>query len=325
MRPYKSFLASEMEDYLQYRSKNLGYKTMPARYHLLKFDDYLRKTDAGWHSLTPSFFLGMRAGLTMEARGINAIFSSIRSFFRFLAGRGYVGHNPLRDIPRLKKNVVVPFVFSPDQIDLLLKSVSKNIRTTNGCFLTDLAIYMVVLVMARCGTRISEPIKLLRCNYRRDDATLYIERTKFGKDRIIPIPKKVVAEIENYLAVRQTLRPNDKNPYLFAGREERSLSGNTVRAAFDKAVSDMGLKQSRKVLGNVSFNRPTPHSLRHSFAVNTLNRIRKSGGSAQNALPILAAYLGHTDYICTSVYLRVSDAMSRKNLVDFCLWQRVNK
>ena len=324
MRPFKSFLASEMEDYLQYR-KSLGYKTMPAHSYLLTFDDYLVKTEADWHSFSPSFFLGMRAGLTMETRGINAIFSLIRGFFHFLVGRGYVDHNPLRDIPRLKKNVVVPFVFSSNQIEALLKSVSKNIRTTSGCFLTDLAVYMVILVMARCGTRISEPIKLLRCNYRRDDATLYIERTKFGKDRIIPIPRDVVAQIENYLAVRQSLRPNDKNPYLFAGREERYLSDKIVRGAFHKAVSDMGLKQSRKILGNVSLNGPTPHSLRHSFAVNTLNRIRISGGSAQNALPILAAYLGHTDYICTSVYLRVSDAMSRKNLVDFCLWQRVNK
>jgi len=324
MRPFKSFLASEMEDYLQYR-KSLGYKTMPGHSYLLTFDDYLVKTEADWHSFTPSFFLGMRVGLTMETRGINAIFSLIRGFFHFLVGRGYVDHNPLQDIPRLKKNVIVPFVFSPDQIEVLLKSVSNNIRTTSRCFLTDLAVYMVVLVMARCGTRISEPIKLLRCNYRRDDATLFIERTKFGKDRIIPISKKVVSQIENYLAVRQSLRPDDKNPYLFAGRKERCLSANLVRYAFQNAVQKIGLKQPRKVLGNVNFNRPTPHSLRHSFAVNTLNRIRKSGGSAQNALPILAAYLGHRDYICTSVYLRVSDAMSRKNLVDFSLWQKAKE
>jgi integrase/recombinase XerD len=114
-------------------------------------------------------------------------------------------------------------------------------------FLTDLAVYMVMLVMARCGTRISEPIKLLRCNYCRDHATLFIERTKFGKDRIIPIPKKVVAEIENYLAVRQSLRPNDNNPYLFAGRKERSLSDTIVGPRFIRRWSDMGLKQPRKV------------------------------------------------------------------------------
>ena len=324
MRPFESLLAPEMEAYVQYR-KSLGYKTMPAKSHLLTLDDYLTKTEANWDNFKPAFFLEMRAGLTLETRSINSIFYSIRGFFHFLVGRGYVDHNPLRDIPKLKENVIVPFVFSPDQVNQLLETVCKNIRRTRGCFLTDLAIYMVVLVMARCGTRISEPIKLLRCNYCRDDATLYIERTKFGKDRIIPIPRDVVAQIENYLAVRQSLRPNDDNPYLFAGRKERCLSKTLVHDAFQNAVQKIGLDQPRKVLGNVNFNRPTPHSLRHSFAVNTLNRIKKSGGCTQNALPILAAYLGHRDYISASVYLRVADAMSRKNLVDFSLWQKAKE
>jgi integrase len=39
-------------------------------------------------------------------------------------------------------------------------------------------------------------------------------------------------------------------------------------------------------------------------------------------LPVLAAYLGHSDYKHTSVYLRVADAASRKQLVDFALWQK---
>ena len=324
MRPFKSFLAHEIEAYVQYR-KSLGYKTIPAKSHLLSLDDYLKKTEACLGNLEPAFFLEMRAGLTLETRSINGMFCSIRGFFHFLVGRGYVEHNPLQDIPKLKENVIVPFVFSPDQINQLLEMVCKDIRRARGCFLTDLAVYMVVLVMARCGTRISEPIKLLRCNYRRDDATLYIERTKFGKDRIIPISRDVVAQIENYLAVRQSLRPNDDNPYLFAGRKERCLSKTLIHNAFQNAVRKIGLNQPRKVLGNVNFNGPTPHSLRHSFAVNTLNRIKKSGGSAQNALPILAAYLGHRDYISTSVYLRVSDAMSRKNLVDFSLWQKAKE
>ena len=314
----------KLKAYVQYR-KSLGYKTMPAKSHLVSLDDYLKKTEACLGNLEPAFFLEMRAGLTLETRSINGMFCSIRGFFHFLVGRGYVEHNPLQDIPKLKENVIVPFVFSPDQINQLLEMVCKDIRRARGCFLTDLAVYMVVLVMARCGTRISEPIKLLRCNYRRDDATLYIERTKFGKDRIIPISRDVVAQIENYLAVRQSLRPNDDNPYLFAGRKERCLSKTLVYNAFQNAVRKIGLNQPRKVLGNVNFNGPTPHSLRHSFAVNTLNRIKKSGGSAQNALPILAAYLGHRDYISTSVYLRVSDAMSRKNLVDFSLWQKAKE
>ena len=113
MRPFKSFLAAEMEDYLRYRRKSLGYKKGPVRSHLLTFDDYLRKTEADRHFFKPDFFLEMRAALTQETRSINAIFSSIRGFFHFLAGRGYVDHNPLQDIPRLKKTSLCPLFSLP--------------------------------------------------------------------------------------------------------------------------------------------------------------------------------------------------------------------
>jgi hypothetical protein len=37
---------------------------------------------------------------------------------------------------------------------------------------------------------------------------------------------------------------------------------------------------------------------------------------------VLAAYLGHTTFFHTSVYLKVVDASSRNNLYDFSAWQR---
>ena len=133
----------------------------------------------------------------------------------------------------------------------------------------------------------------------------------------------MAAQIENYLAVRDKLKDHDDNPYLLAGRTQNRLCDETVRNLSSRAVREIGLYQPRKVVGNVNFSSPTPHSLRHSFAVNTMNSIWDRGGSAQNALPVLAAYLGHKDYICTSVYLRVADAIRRKALVDFSLWKKV--
>jgi integrase len=91
---------------------------------------------------------------------------------------------------------------------------------------------------------------------------------------------------------------------------------------FRKALKKIGLDQPRRLMGNVNFSQPTPHSLRHSFAVNTLIKIKERGESPQRALPVLAAYMGHSEYKYTSVYLRVADALSRKNLVDFALWQK---
>lgn len=321
MKPFESFLADQLNEYLTYR-QGLGYTLMPTRSYLLTFDRYLKQTRADWTSFEPTFFLEMTARLTMDSRSVNGIVSALRMFFRFLVRRDYLEENPVRDIPPVKENTIVPFVFSPEQVDQFLEVICTKIRKTKGRFPKDFALYLVLLLLARCGMRISEPLRLLLNHYRPDDATISIERTKFKKDRLIPLPKAVSTEIDNYLSVRQALRRDDDNPYLLAGSGKNPLNDQQVRYVFHNTLKDMGLKQPRRVIGNVNFSQPTPHSLRHSFAVNTLLKIKQRGESAQNALPVLAAYLGHSDYKHTSVYLRVADAASRKQLVDFALWQK---
>ena len=321
MKNFDSFLAPQLNAYLSYR-KSLGYSTRVSRSHLLVLDRYLRQTNAQWDSLQPFFFLEMRANLDMESRGLNRVFSSIRVFFQFLLRRQYVMENPLKDIPPVKENWIIPFVFSPEQTDQLLRAVCKSIRSSEKHFLTDLSIYLAMLLLARCGMRISEPLRLMRHHYRKDDGTLYIDKTKFKKQRLIPVPKTAMRDIENYLSVRRSVKPYDQNPYLIAGKNHSPLKAEQLRYVFKKSVKQIGLERARKVIGNVNFLQPTPHSLRHSFAVNTLIKIKARGQSPQHALPILAAYMGHSEYKYTSVYLKVADAQSRQNLVDFSLWQK---
>jgi integrase/recombinase XerD len=321
MKNFESFLAPQLNDYLAYR-QSLGYSTRVTRAHLLVFDRYLRQTNADWRSLQPFYFLEMRANLELEARSLNRMFSSVRVFFNFLLRREYVAENPLQDIPPLKENAIIPFVLSLDQIEQLLQALCKRVRRSEKHFLIDLAVYLCVLLLARCGMRISEPLKLMKNHYRKDDGTLYIERTKFKKQRLIPLPKAVMVEIENYLSVRKSFRPHDPNPYLLAGKDQGPLKPGQIGYVFHQGIKMIGLDQRRRVVGNINFTQPTPHCLRHSFAVNTLMGIKERGQSPQAALPVLAAYLGHSEYKYTSVYLRVADAKSRKDLVDFSLWQK---
>ncbi len=321
MKNFESFLAPQLNDFIAYR-QTLGYNTRCSRVHLLIFDRYLRQTNAAWHSLQPFYFLEMRANLEMEPRSVNHVFSSVRGFFNFLLRKEYVVDNPLQDIPPLKENTIIPFVLSPDQIDHLLQALCNRVRRNEKHFLIDLAIYLTVLLLARCGMRISEPLKVMKNHYRRDDGTLYIEKTKFKKQRLVPLPKAVMIDIENYLSVRKSFHPHDPNPFLLAGEDHGPLKRGQIEYVFHETLKKIGLDQRRRVLGNMNFTQPTPHCLRHSFAVNTLISIKERGQSPQNALPVLAAYMGHSEYKYTSVYLRVADAKSRKDLVDFSLWQK---
>jgi len=318
MKPFESFLAPNLEEFLAYR-ENLGYAIRSYRSHLNIFDRYLKETKAEWVSLHPGFFLDMRANLKMESRSVNRIISTARVLFQFLVRRNYLSENPLRDIPFLKENAIIPYLFSPEQTDQLLEVICRRLRKSKGHFLHDLALYMAVVLLARCGMRISEPLKLLRQHYRRDDKTIYIEKTKFKKDRLIPVSKAAITEIENYLSVRQSLLPHDENPYLLAGRKQKPLTVDQVHYLFRKALKDICLDQPRKVIGNMNFSQATPHSLRHAFAINTLKAIKERGESAQHALPILAAYIGHSEYKHTTVYLKFLDAEHRQGLIDFAI------
>jgi integrase/recombinase XerD len=315
MKRFESFLAPPLREYIAYR-RNLGYAKSPSVSHLLSFDRYVKEQKITPELLQPSFFLALRKDLKLEPRSVNRILSTVRVFFQFMVRLGYCIHNPLKDVPPLAENTIMPFVLSPEQIKQLLSAVCKRLRKSQNCFLTDLAKYLVIVLLARCGMRISEPLRLLRSHYRPREKSLYIEKTKFKKDRLIPVPEPVAVEIENYLAVRSVLLRDDRNPYLLAGNKQNRLRRHQIYRLFHRAVKDIGLNRSRQIIGNMNFSAPTPHSLRHSFAVNTLRRIKELGKSPQNALPVLATYMGHSEYKHTIKYLKVLDAEQRQAMFD---------
>jgi len=321
MNRFDSFLAQESEAYVAYR-KSLGYTMRPMLSHLKTFDQYVKKMCPKAKLLEPSFFLEFRASLTIEPSSINGILSAVHGFFQYLVRKGEYEANPLRDIPRLAENDVIPFVFSPGEVDQLLSAVCRRIRKTPACYLTDLSRYMAVLLIARCGLRIMEPLRLQKRHYRGKERTIYIEKTKFFKDRLIPMPESVAQEIKNYQKVRQNLLTVDLNPHFFSGVKKRILGHTSVRNLFHQAVTDIGLNYPRRKIGNTNFSQPTPHSLRHSFAVNTLLAVKKRGRSPQNALPILSVYMGHESYEHTVRYLKVMDALQRYRLMRFAMTRK---
>jgi integrase len=317
MNKFKSFLSPQLQQYLIYR-QNLGYSMKPSLSHLKTFDRYLKQRQAEQVLLQPSFFVQMQADIKIEPRSVNRLLSSVRVFFNYLVRTGAYDHNPVKDIPYLPENDILPYIFSPEQVNHLLAAVSNRIRKVSKCkYLKDLSGYMAIVLLARCGLRIGEPLRLKLNHYRFDEKTIYIEKTKFKKDRLIPLPQSVAIEIENYLAVRWCLLANVDNKYLLANSTARGLNDNRVRSVFHQAVSDIGLEQPRQITGNLNISCPTPHSLRHSFAVNTLSRVKKRGGCPNNALPVLATYMGHSSYMYTIKYLKVIDAQQRLGLVNF--------
>jgi site-specific recombinase XerD len=317
MRPFESLMADYLADYASYREQR-GYAQRAIHPPLVAFDRYLKANDVSWEQLhQPAFFLHLRATISPHPNTTNRMLSHVRSLFDFLVRREIITTNPLNDIPPVPERYFVPFVFSPKQTDCLLKAVCAAIRRDPINFIFDQGVYLAIVMLARCGMRINEPLRFCRHHYRPDEGSVYIERTKFRKDRLIPLPKAALAQLGNYLAARKACCPGDPNPYLLAGRECQPLKADRVRTVFHRAVEAIGLKQPKRTMGNMTFGSPVPHSLRHSFAINTLNRINARGISPRQALPVLAAYMGHRKYQYTAAYLKVKDADDLAGLIAF--------
>ena len=323
MKNFESFLAPRLNQYVAYRH-HLGYSLLPMRHSLLFFDRYLKNKKITSGTLSPSFFLELRVGLKLEPKSANDRFSSIRAFFDFLVRTGYYAENPLKDIPRVPEYQFAPFIFSPQQTDRLIEALCKRIRKEPRYYLKDLAEYLAIVLIARCGLRINEPVRLQRHHYRCCERTIYIEKTKFSKDRLIPVPESVAIGLENYLSVRAAFMAEDQNEYLLAGNRQKGINDARLRYLFHRAVQDIGINRPRQVIGQTVFGAPTPHSLRHSFAVNTLKHVQERGDCPQNALPVLAIFMGHVSYQQTATYLKFIDADQRQGLLDFASSRKEN-
>jgi integrase len=315
-KAFESFMAPQLQQFAAYR-KQLGYEPDAIRCVLLDFDRYLQKHADNLSQLTPAFFLKLRATIHEDPNTVNRVLSGLRALFAFLVRQGLYTQNPLVDIPARAQRYFVSFIFTMPQTDQLLQAVCQNIRHHPRYFIFDVALYLSVLLMARCGMRINEPLRLQLEHYRPDEATLYIEKTKFRKDRLIPLPKAVQKELDDYLRLRQLFDADNQSPYLLASKKQRGLHENQVRHVFHRAVEAIGIGQKRQIIGDMIFGKPVPHSLRHSFAINTLTQIKARGQNPQHALPVLAAYMGHRKYQYTGAYLKVNHAHDRTGLIEF--------
>jgi integrase len=313
---FESFMAPQLNQFAAYRQQ-LGYEPDAIGSVLLDFDRYLQKHAKDQSQLTPAFFLKLRASIHENPNTVNRVLSGLRALFAFLVRRGLYSQNPLEGIPARGQRYFVPFIFTMPQTDQLLQAVCQSIRHHPRYFLFDVALYLSVLLMARCGMRINEPLRLRQDHYRPDEGTLYIEKTKFRKDRLIPLPAAVTKELDDCLRLRQLLAADSPSPYLLASKKQRGLHENQVRYVFHRAVEAIGIRQKRQIIGDMTFGKPVPHSLRHSFAINTLAQIRDRGQNPQHALPVLAAYMGHRKYQYTGAYLKVNHAADRTGLIEF--------
>jgi integrase/recombinase XerD len=190
-----------------------------------------------------------------------------------------------------------PYILTGEQVQQLVTAASQSRYRICG------ATYCTLFSLLACtGLRVSEAIQL-----RLDDITpdgLVIRRTKFRKSRLVPLHETAQAGLERYLQQRRPYAPLDD--HVFVSLRRKPLSRSDVEKAFRVAVKRIGLPPRR---GRA---RPTPHSLRHAFAVRALETSPDGRDAITKHMLALSTYLGHSKVADTYWYLEAVPELMRE-------------
>ena len=211
--------------------------------------------------------------------------ASLRTFFKFLLRKNIIADDPtaLVSTPRREKHM--PSFLSVDEMFALLEM-------PDGTKLAGIRDRAIMETLYSSGLRVSE---LVGMNEENLDANLGIVRVlgKGKKERIVPVGKKALTAVQNYLRARKerdtSPRSSSSKRPLFKNLRGGRLTARSVARIINRYIEQCG------IVKNIS-----PHALRHSFATHMLD-----AGADLRAIQEL---LGHVSLSTTQKYTHVSSA-----------------
>ncbi len=213
--------------------------------------------------------------------------SSIKLFFEFLRQNHQI--SIVATFPYIEKQRKTPQILTAKEIELLFKTCADDMLGKR-----DKA--MLTLYYG-CGLRKIEALRLDVEDIDLNKRLLFIQKTKTHRQRYVPISKRGVKIMEDYLyAAREFLLPLNSNEPAFlvssrGNRMSEELPVYALRQLIEK-TENQAIKQKQISL----------HILRHSIATHLLQK----GMSLEN----IALFLGHRSLDSTQIYTHLATTIT---------------
>lgn len=160
---------------------------------------------------------------------INMQIFSIRFFYKYVCAAGF----DIRDIPKMKVPKRFPKVFSREEIKKIIDATSTIKERA------------IISTLYSCGLRVQELVNLKVTDVDRSQMLIHVKYGKGPKQRFVPLSKRLLRVLDQYLRVRQ----RSKSEYLFPGQQGGKLMlpdwcGMILR----KAKKSLGFEQLAVVM-----------------------------------------------------------------------------
>lgn len=216
------------------------------------------------------------SGLT--ASGVCPKLSAVKSFYRFMLGRGLVAVDPAHGVNAPKKSKPLPYFVREADMDCLLDDLEFPDSFAGRRDKT------IISMLYSTGMRAAEILGLDLADVDLRNAMVSVVG-KRNKQRLIPLHPELLRELEDYMLAREVAlggKPEDSALFV----EERSgkrIAYPKLRVIVRDALSRVTIQSKR-----------SPHVLRHSFATSMLNNFAD--------LQSVKELLGHSSLKTTAIY-----------------------
>lgn len=224
-------------------------------------------------------FVYLLKDLGLSAATIRRAVSSVRTYYRFLAGEGRIVEDPSDRLASPRRGRVLPDTLSVAEVEKLIAAphLDEPLAWRDRALLE---------LGYGAGLRVSELCGLLLTDLLLTENLVRVFG-KGGKERLVPLGRSVIGAVSVYL---HTLRP---------AMDKGKSGGRLLLNARGQPLSRVGawgiVKRATERAGITK--RVTPHTLRHTFATHLLE-----GGADLRAVQEM---LGHADLSTTQIYTHV--------------------
>jgi integrase/recombinase XerD len=224
-------------------------------------------------------YLAFRKRCGLAAASVKIEVVALKIFFRWLASRSRIAHDPAEVLPLPRIERYLPETLNEQAAEQLLAAVDVNVPRG----LRDRA--MLELLYAS-GLRAGE-LTGARLENLDLDARVIRVTGKGGKTRLVPVGTKACEAITTYLEKeRPQFVSKRTGSHIFLSRHGKSLTTTRLWQIVKETAKRAGIDTS-----------VYPHLLRHSFATHLLE-----GGAD---LRVIQEMLGHADISTTQIYTHV--------------------
>ncbi len=291
---FKSCFSGYIEQLLIEKNAE-GFIYDSAKYVLIRFDKFCLERGFTEAIVTKELVYDWGTSNGNESRAtVGSRLSIIRQLALFMTSVGVECYIPSNFSDHHHRLI---YVLNEVEITDFFVAVDSYVSGINADRFNRLALEYKILfrVIFCCGLRVSEVRKLKVEDIDLESGKTIIRQSKGRKDRIVFIPEDLISLCKKYLTILEARYSVQSELFFPAANIEIPLQAASINVKFKYFWNKTEHAKNHA-------NKPTVHSLRHSFVVIRMNKWMEQGIGLNGIMPYLSRYLGHSSVEDTFYY-----------------------